>query len=67
MDWLDEEVSLRGIHMVDNALEGGCGDVVPAWVSVSPALIGLGVLLFPVSIIAGGSIAMVVTGLVISL
>ena len=47
MDWLDEEVSLCGINMVNDALEGGCGDVAPAWVIMTPAWAIMGVLLFP--------------------
>ena len=66
MDWLDEEVSLRGINMVNDAHEGGRGDVGPARVIMAAARVILSVLLFPVSLvgvsIAGGSFAMVVTG-----
>ena len=42
-------MSLRGINLVNDALEGGRGDVAPVWMVVGHAQVILGVLLFPVS------------------
>ena len=37
LDWLDEEISLAGVDLVDDTLEGDDRGVDPAWVIATPA------------------------------
>ena len=64
LDWLDEKISLVDVKLVNDALEGGDRDAVPAWIIVAPAWVVMGVALFPVSpvlvSIASGLFALVV-------
>ena len=64
LDWLDEKISLVDVKLVNDALEGGDRDAVPAWIIVAPAWVVMGVALFPVFpvlvSIASGLFALVV-------